>query len=45
MLKIGIVGMGGMGGGIVGNLDSVDVANKKYTEEYLQGIADQIRKA
>jgi nucleotide-binding universal stress UspA family protein len=26
-------------------LDSVDVASKKYTDEYLQGIADEIRKA
>jgi nucleotide-binding universal stress UspA family protein len=40
-----VVGMGGMGGDFVGNLDSVDVASKKYTEEYLQGIADEIRKA
>jgi nucleotide-binding universal stress UspA family protein len=40
-----IVGMGGMGGGFVGNLDSVDVATKKYTHEYLKGIADEIQKA
>ena len=38
------VSMGGMGGGFAGNLDSVDDATKKYTDEYLQGIADGIRK-
>ncbi|HEX7474713.1 MAG TPA: universal stress protein [Dehalococcoidales bacterium] len=40
-----IIGAGGMGGDFGGNLDSIDVAGKKYTEEYLQGIADEIRKA
>ena len=35
----------GMEGGYVGNLDSIDVDTKKYTEEYLHGIADEIRKA
>ena len=35
----------GMGGGFGANLDSIDVATKKYTDEYLQGIADEIRKA
>ena len=35
----------GMGGGFVGNLDSIDGAAKKYTDEYLQSIADEIRKA
>ena len=37
--------MFGMGGGIAVNLDSIDVETKKYTEGYLQGIADEIQKA
>jgi len=40
-----LVSMGGMGGNYVGNLNYVDVATKKYTDEYLQNIADEIRKA
>ena len=34
-----------MGGEFIGNLDSVDVESKKYTEDYLQGIGNEIRKA
>jgi len=35
----------GMVGGFGVNLDSVDADAKKYTDEYLQGIADEIGKA
>ena len=34
----------GMEGGFGGNFDSIDAATKKYTDEYLQGIAEKIRK-
>ena len=37
--------IGDMGGGFGVNWDSIDAATKKYTDEYLQGIADEIRKA
>jgi nucleotide-binding universal stress UspA family protein len=37
--------IGGMGAGFGANLDSVDAAIKKDTNQYLQGIADEIRKA
>jgi nucleotide-binding universal stress UspA family protein len=40
-----VISMGGMGGGSIGNLDYIDVATKKSTDEYLQRIADEIRKA
>jgi nucleotide-binding universal stress UspA family protein len=35
----------GIGGTVVINLDSVDADSQKYTEGYLQGVADDIRKA
>ena len=34
-----------MGAGFGVNWDSIDAATKKYTDEYLQGIEDEIRKA
>ena len=34
----------GMGSGLGFNGDSIDAATKKYTDEYLQGVADKIRK-
>ena len=37
--------MTGMELGIGFNGDSIDASTEKYTEEYLQGIADEIRKA
>ena len=40
-----VISMGGMGGGSIVNLDYVDVATKKSTDEYLQRIADEIRKS
>jgi nucleotide-binding universal stress UspA family protein len=38
------IGGGGMGPGFGSNFDLIDVETKKFTDEYLMGIADEIRK-